>query len=174
MIWELCGRERVVARRRETLVEGSPSRTGDVRPHEIEDASIRFVGVEAVVQELTQEASALRNAEDVRRSSAHRHVGAMRNADAASRIAASPTPATARRWRGSRSRRRVPARIRRRARCARRGSAMLKRHFSRGTRVGVVPEAIAHRQRCGAIVAIDGRIGGQISRATLPSASRRG
>ena len=43
----------------------------------IEDASIALVGVEAVVEELTQEAAALRDAEDVRGSSAHGHVGAV-------------------------------------------------------------------------------------------------
>ena len=48
-----------------------------MRPHEIERPPILFVDVEAVVQELTQEASALRCAEDIRRAAAHRHVGAI-------------------------------------------------------------------------------------------------
>ena len=70
-----CRREGRVAGRRESFVERALSRAGNVRPHDIEDAPITFVGVEPVVEELTQEAATLRNAEDVRGSSAHGHIG---------------------------------------------------------------------------------------------------
>ena len=75
--WKPGGGESVVAGRGESLVERALSGAGDVRPHQIEDAAIVLVHVEAVMQELPQEAPALRGTEDIRRTAANGQVGAI-------------------------------------------------------------------------------------------------
>ena len=72
----VAGNERV-ARHREPLVERSLTCAGDVRPDRVEHASIPLVRVETIVQELTQEAAALRDAEYVGQPPAHGKVGAV-------------------------------------------------------------------------------------------------
>ena len=60
-----------VARRRESLVVRSARRAGDVGPHCIEHPPVLLVRVEAVVQELTEEAASLRLAVGIRGTAAH-------------------------------------------------------------------------------------------------------
>src|SRR5262245_5742765 len=58
-----CRGERRITGRCKPLVERAKTGASDVWPDNVEHAAIVFVGVEAVVQELAQEASALRGAE---------------------------------------------------------------------------------------------------------------
>ena len=48
---------------REAMIEAAPAGAGDVRPQSVEDPVALFVGIEAIVEELAQEAAALRSAE---------------------------------------------------------------------------------------------------------------
>ena len=82
LLFEICiretrRRERGVSRQGEALVEGALPGTGNVRPDGIEYTAVTFVRVEAVVEELSKKPSALRDAEDVRGSTAHRKIGAV-------------------------------------------------------------------------------------------------
>ena len=60
-----------VARRRESLIVRSARRACDVDPHRVEHPPVLLVRVEAVVQELTQEAASLRLAVGIRGTAAH-------------------------------------------------------------------------------------------------------
>src|SRR6185503_14011061 len=48
---------------REAMIEAAPARACDVRPQSVEDAVALFVGIEAIVEKLAQEAAALRSTE---------------------------------------------------------------------------------------------------------------
>ena len=78
----------------ETMIEAAVASTSDVRVDGVEDLPIFFIGVEALIDEVTQEASRLRDAESQSALDRYNVVALVFEIDARSRTAARPRPMT--------------------------------------------------------------------------------